>query len=750
MLVKKRDGRLENFDFNKMFKWEIWACRGIKDHIDWKGIILDAYEDIKKENNEVVDSQDIQIKIINQALKRNTWYHQIVAGRLYAAYMMKKLFNGYYPKVKDLHEKLISLGLMRKLNYTDEEYEEINSIIDHSKDFELSYFQLKQLYFKYAICNKLTKEIYESPQFIFMRMAMDLSEDETNKMEKVRKFYKYLSEFKISAPTPNYVNLGTHHRGYISCCLYTVSDSAKSLAIGDHIAYTMTYMSAGIGGFLNVRSINDPVKNGLIRHMGKIPYFKSVSSAVNANMQSSRGGACTQYFMCYDPEVLDLIHLQNPRTPLSKQIRDIHFSMQFNDYFVYKVLNDEKIFTFNSYRAPDLVEAFFSGNPVKFKEVYEKYENDPSFVKNYISAREIAFKALRQAHEVATLYFINVDRVNMHTPFKDVIYQSNLCLEIVQPTKPYNEITDLYSNEKHERGEISLCALAAIVPSNIVDDNEYEECCYYALLMIDKCIDKNEYVFPHLEYTAKARRNAGIGMIGIAYDLAKRNLKYSSEEGKRYIHYLAERHAYYMLKASLRLGKEKGNCDWIHKTKWPDGWTFKDGWINLDKSLLRFELKYDWDQLSMEIKENKGIRNSCLIAYMPTESSSKATGLPNGIYPIRDIYLKKTDASNHVDFVVKESDILKDQYELAWDIDVKDMAEVYGIIQKFTDQAISADFYIDRSKEEELKSSRLMDEFIYFYKYGLKTRYYTNSRTTKSIKLEDLNNKGCSSGFCTL
>ncbi|MEM5878278.1 MAG: ribonucleoside-diphosphate reductase subunit alpha, partial [Candidatus Aenigmatarchaeota archaeon] len=233
-------------------------------------------------------------------------------------------------------------------------------------------------------------------------------------------------------------------------------------------------------------------------------------------------------------------------------------------------------------------------------------------------------------------------------------------------------------------------------------------------------------------------------------DLAKRNLKYSSEEGKRYIHYLAERHAYYMLKASLRLGKEKGNCDWIHKTKWPDGWTFKDGWINLDKSLLRFELKYDWDQLSMEVKENKGIRNSCLIAYMPTESSSKATGLPNGIYPIRDIYLKKTDASNHVDFVVKESDILKDQYELAWDIDVKDMAEVYGIIQKFTDQSISADFYIDRSKEEELKTSRLMDEFMYFYKYGLKTRYYTNSRTTKSIKLEDLNNKGCSSGFCTL
>lgn len=1029
--VLKRNGELEKFDINKILRWELWACDGFKDKIDWRDIIIKVKDNLFDK----MSTQEIQLKLIEECNTRSTWLHSIVAGRLYSAYITKKIFPNSIPTVKEHHLDLQSKGLMNKLDYTDEEYETIEKFIDHSRDFTLSYGQLLQIINKYGLSNRVTKDRYETPQFVFMRMAMALSEDEgESKLEKVEKFYNFFSKFKINAPSPNYTNLGTNHNGYISCCLYTVKDTAESLAAGDHIAYTMTYMSAGIGGFLNVRSINDTIKDGFIRHMGKLPYFKSVAAAVNAMTQGGRGGACTQYFSCYDPEVISIIYLQNPRTPISKQNRDLHFAMQFNSLFVEKVYKNENIFTFNAYTAPDLMNAFFSGNKELFKEIYNRYENDDSFIKNYIPAREIALAAIKQAHEVATLYLFNVDEANTHTPFKDSIYQSNLCvapetkiltkeygyvpvaslkdreisvwngeqwskttviktgenqkllsvvtdsgsfidatpyhkwyiqeqdkhdgtskiiekrtselnpgdnlisfsldvvehgtleleadykqnivnkkffipnreytlesrlkwlsdlfdsdgcltinngcksiqlastnydflvrlrlmlqelgilstisdasdsgyrllpnhkdgskeyycnkiwkilisndnvlklktlglntyrlylsdikqdnrevnksvkivevldkgryddtycvneplkhmvmfegvltgncLEIDQPTIPYSTVKDLYTTEEHDRGEISLCALGGIAPSFIESDEEYEEVAYYTLLMIDKCIHKNKYVFPHLKYTALSRLNAGVGIIGLAYELAKNGYNYTSEESLKYIHYIAERHMYYLIKASLRLGKERGNAKWMHKTKWPTGWLPIDTYNKNIDTISNFGYKYDWEKLRLEIIENKGIRNSVLVAHMPTESSSKVTGLPNGIYPIRDIYLKKTDASMAIDTIARDSDFLKDDYQLAWELTPKDLCKFYGIVQKFTDNGISADFYSNREKEPTLKTSRLYDELFYMYKYGLKSRYYTNSKTTKSIKLENLDSeKGCSGGFCTL
>ena len=1020
--VTKRDGNLEKFDTSKVLSWELWACNDVKKYIDWKDIIIK----VKSYLYDKMSTQEIQLLLIEECNSRQTWYHSLVAGRLYAAYISKKIFPQFYPSLKELHESLYNLGLTVKLNFTDKEYEELENVIDHQKDYNLAYMQVFQAINKYGLTDRVTKQLFETPQFVYMRMAMALSEDEEDKIEKTKKFYKYFSENKINAPTPNFINLGTKLDGYISCCLYTAGDSAPSLAIGDHIAYTMTYMSAGIGSFINTRSINDKVRNGSISHQGKLPYFKAVAGAVNANTQSGRGGAANEYFICYDPEAIDIIYLQNPRTPVIKQNRDIHFTIEYNSLFVEKVAKNEDIFTFNVYTAPDLVTAFFSGDKKLFKEIYTKYENDTTFKKNYVSARDIAIKAaLKQAHEVATLYFLNIDEVNTHTPFKDPIYQSNLCVapetriltkehgyaaigtlkdesvhvwngeewskvtvkqtgtnqsllkvttsigteinatpyhkwyiadvnahgdtigikekttselvpgdmiikfglpvvhhgskrlgrdaffigkntginqhvsdirvdseddkivrsymvpsneysqacrlnwlnglitsaneseisassvsckldsynlaflkdvlylcnelgifatinptkyegryrilirtyndtflvkppehvneklhryikvtsiknegrkdrtfcvnepkrhtvmfegvltgnctEIVQPTKPYYRMEDLYSTEEHENGEISLCALGGIVPAFIESDAEYEDVAYYTLLMIDKCIHRNKYVFPHLEYTAKSRMNAGVGMVGIAYDFAHKGLKISSREGRTYAHYLSERHSYFLIKASLRLGRERGNAKWIHKTKWPEGWLPIDTYNRAVDETCDATLHYDWETLRKEIVANGGIRNSVLVSHMPTESSSKVTGLPNGVYPVRDIYLKKSDGSKAVDYVVRDSDTIADQYELAWDISVEHLCMYYGILQKFSDGGISADFYSDRTKVKELKASRLMDEFMYMFKYGLKSRYYTNSKTTQGNKLENLDEaKGCNGGYCTL
>lgn len=744
--VTKRNGQLEAFNIDKVLRWELWACKGVKSFIDWQDILIKA----KEQFTEGMSTQQIQLKLIDECNNRMTHAHSLVAGRLYAAYIAKKIHGEPYPTVKKLHEDLINKGYMAANSYTDDEYSQVQALISHNKNFNLTYIQVRQLAGKYSLTDRSQGVQFETPQFVFMRMAMALSEDEPDRMKHVAKFYQYFSDFKIGAPTPNYVNLGTHHNGYISCCLYTTNDTAASLAIGDHIAYTMTYMSAGIGGFINTRSINDKIKGGLIKHMGKLPYMKSAAAAVNANQQNARGGAATEYFSVYDPEALDLMYLQNPRTPIAKQNRDIHFAMQFNDTFVEKVFKNENMFSFNTYTAPELMSLMFKGDKVAFKQEYDRLEADTSFTKKYTSAKELAINAIKQSHEVATLYHINMDEVNRHTPFKDPIYSSNLCLEIVQPTKCYESMMDLYSSEPHERGEVSLCALGGIVQAN-VPDNEYEDVAYYSLLMIDKCIHKNTYVFPHLEYTAKSRMNAGVGIIGLAYDMARRNLKYSGKEGLHYIHKVAELHMYSLIKASIRLGKEKGNAPWMHKTKWPEGWLPIDTYKKTVDEGMDFKNLQDWEGLRAELIANGGMRNSCLVSYQPTESSSKAVGVPNGIYPIRAIYLKKTDGGSAVDAVAMESDTLASQYEIAYDVPVNWLLHGYGVVQKFTDQAISADVYSDRTKSPELKASKLMDELYYMYKYGVKTRYYTNSKTTKSLGLEDVvDEKGCASGVCTL
>ncbi len=743
--IIKRKNKREEFSPEKLNKWALWAAESVGDRVDWSSIVLDTV----KECPDTISSQDLQLKLIDTCLSRESWPYYKMAGNLYASYIHKKLYSDNLPTVKELHSKLRRLGLMKYMKYSSQEYDEIESIIDHKRDHDMTHFQIDYIQHKYSVQDKIKKTKYESPQFTYMRMAMALAENESEdvRMLHLKNWYNHFSFNRINAPTPNYVNLGTPDNGLASCCLYVVDDNAKSLAIGDHIAYTMTYMSAGIGNNLNVRSLGDPVKSGKITHMGKFPYFESLAKAVKANVQGGRGGACTTHFTCYDPQVISIIMAQNPKTPVDAQNRDIHFSMLTNRLFTKKFLLNEQIFSFNKFTAPDLMELFYSDKQDEFEELYEKYESDPSFKKTYHSARDILIKAGQQGYEVSTLYYVNIDEANRHTPFKEPIYSSNLCQEILEPTIPYQRMEDLYSKEDHGRGEIALCSLAGIVEPNIKSDEEYDSACYYALKMIDKCIDMSHYELPHLEVTAKSRRNAGVGLLGIATSMARAGKMYDTKSGRKFLHKIAERHSYFLIKNAIRLGKELGNAAWIHKTKWPEGWLPIDTYKQSVDELVDHHLKYDWESLRKELIENCGIRFSCLVAHMPTESSSKASGVPNGIYPVRDVSLAKSDSGSKIYWAATDEDLLRHDYQIAWNISEVDMLKVYAIFQKFADQGISADVYRDRTKNIEIYT----DEIIQFYKtmakYGVKTRYYVNSKTSDS---ESVTTSNCASGACTL
>ena len=1024
-VIIKRDGTEENFDSRKANKWLMWAGHDLIERVDWVGIVKHAMDNAP----EVMSSQDFQMALIKGCLSRFDWPHNLMAGRLYAPYLRKKLYGDTMPTVRELHLKLQKMGLMIDMGYTEQEYLVIEKFMEHDRDFTMAYFQLAHDNSKYAIANRTTGEVYETPQFVAIRMAMHIcskgSESGQKRLDNIKTFYNNYSLGLVSSPSPNYSNLGTHNRGLASCCLIAAGDSAVSLAIANHIVFTMTYKSAGEGLYLGCRSILDPVRGGAISHNGKLPYLSSFGKAVKANKQGSRSGALTTHVSVYDPEIMDLIAMQNPRTPLKKQNRDQHLSVMDNFFFAQKVAKREKYFTFNAYTAPDLHAALFSGDRVRFAELYNKYENDDTFNKTYLDAYDVACAFEIQGHEVSTVYNLDIGECNTHTSFKEPIYSSNLCVapetpiltkeygyraigelrnkevhvwngerwskttvrqtgsnqpiltvvlsgsdhieatpyhkwlvqtpdgvviketrhlssgdllvkcefgivdhgsmrlpnpyvdvtcipdcsyclsdrlewfagtadrlaqvsheqnevklafygrsktaavlykwflqelgcdshicevdskmerplgprrgwdlvidefnlaklirlgfsprvldlssvsdtaiasdkhvavknvfsyertrdtycfteplknqgvfagvltkncqEISQPTQAYESMRDLYSSEDHGRGEVSLCSLGGIpiprFPLKKGEDLAYEQACYVAVVTADTCIDLSEYEFPHMEMTAKARRNIAIGMTGIAEYFARHSIRFDTPYGLEIASRLAERHLYYVIKASLRLAREKGNAPWIDKTKWPSGWLPLDTYKKTVDTIVPNTLHYDWEALRQEIIEQGGIRNSALIAHMPFESSSKRHAHPNGVYPIRELYLNKTDGGNSIDWCAPDGDLIGDDYQLAFDICTKDLIKYYAVLQKFADQSISADFYEDRTKHPRISKDTLIERYLLRKRLGVKAKYYSNSKlpnkTVDDFEVVqqtadfEVSEAGCEGGSCT-
>ena len=742
--IIKRNGEEQEFDPDKINGWGIWAAEELGDLVSWSEVVLSTVSTLPA----TCPSELLQNRLIQVCLDYNTYSYHLMAGKLYSALMYKEIFPDGVPHLLLQHNGLVSRGRMEVLGFSYDEYETLNKALVHSRDETYAYGSLKQIRLKYALKNKTLGEEYETPQFTFMRMAMSLADE----IEEAIELYNHFSLGRINCPTPNYVNLGTPLRGLSSCCVYAVGDSAKSLAIGDHIAYTMTYMSAGIGSHLNTRSIGDAVRNGSIEHQGKLPYYRSLAGAVTAQMQAGRGGACTTYFNLYDPEAPTLIRLKNSKSTETKRIRQLDYSFGANRFFAARAARGEKVFTFNSFTAPVLYDAVYSSDDTEqdFINEYNRLLEDDTFEKNFIDARDLLLDALNEYSETGRMYPHFLTEMNAHTPFNGgKIHSSNLCTEIFLETAPYFKMEDLYSTEDHGRGEVAMCNLAGICPSNIKSEEEYASAAYFSLFMIDKCIHRTHYELPHVGVTTKARMNAGVGIVGLAHCLARAGLKYSSDEGKQFINDTAERHYWHLLNASLRLGKELGNAPWMHKTKWPGGYLPYDTANTAVDDEFSFSLNYDWEGLRDRIEENGGIRNSVLVAHMPTESSSKAVGLPNGLYPIRELALSKTDGNSVIEWVAKDSETLAEFYEIAWDISSKDYTDIYAIIQRWTDQGISADYYQTLVGEDTISSSEVLEDYFYKVKMGLKSNYYLNTRTSEGIEL-DAEEVECGGGGCTL
>lgn len=796
----KFNGTEEPFTAKKVARWAEWAAKKLGHKVDWPSIVITAVNECP----EKMSTQDFQKKLIDVVLRGEDWPHYQMAGRLYAPMISKATYGHDVPTVQQLHQKLVGLGLMDHLSYTDAEYAAVEKVIDHELDKDYIHSRIEYIYKKYAVQNRVTGKSYETPQFVYMRMAMALSESfpTEQRMKHIRKWYHYLSSGKLNAPTPNYVNLGTPLKGFTSCCIYTNHDSARSIGVGLHIAYTMTYMSAGTGTYFNSRSIGDEVRGGAIEHQGKLPYLRAEKAMVKCNLQNGRGGALNVSWSAFDPEAETLVALQNPMSVEDKKIRGIDYTMTISKFMVRFAARKQKLFYFNSHTAPDLHAALFSGDVEHFENLYNKYEADPLFVKTYFNARELILNAMNEAYETGRYYLAWADTINMQTPFYDTIWATNLCVEIMLPTSGYADMQDLYKTEdvgyirfqttdgnRHELAasqpvyverapvnalraarrvipaieleqgeqfqfvkdglhfdvmqvderkaepEVAMCNIAGICPGLIESDEEYADVMYYALLMIDRCIHMTHYELPHIGFTSKNRMNAGVGIIGDAYWMAKNGYSYTTREGKGKLFELNETHYYHAITQSIRLGREFGNAPWIHRTKYPEGYLIFDDGAKAVMEIHDQPFMRDWDQVRKDLVTYGGGRFSCLVAHMPGESSSKGAGQPNGRYPVRKAVMTKTDNGIVTRFAAPESDVL--HYESCWDLSSIDQIDIYGLAQYWTDQGISADTWKRLPPGETVKTSEMMNDVIYMTKMGMKSRYYTNSLTSSLKELED-------------
>lgn len=728
--VIKRDGSEEAFShekLNKLAKWTSSVVTHQESEVDWSHIALDA---VKKLHNRCT-TEDIVKALIQVCLDEQSEGYLYAAGKLLASSLYKDVYNSDMPPALQDHlEDRIDRNIYRDLleDYTEEEIELLEEVLDHSKDFRMTHSQINQAMDKYLLKNKNTREIYETPQFMCMRIAMDICSKRSNKLEDAAELYNILSNFEINLPTPMWATLGSPRQAGTSCLLYKVEDSLGSINAGDNIAYMMTTDGAGIGSVMFTRSPGASVDGGRLKHSGKIPYYRYLEAGIQAAVQGERGGAATTYINVLDPQIETLIALKNPTSIPELRILGIDFAFSYNSFFLEKAKKNQEWMLIDYSLAGDLYEAMYGKDQEEFEVLYNWYLNNESIPKKLIKAKELLAAVVEESHVAGRLYEFNATNANIHTAYKDPIYSSNLCNEIYLPTKAFQHRDEL-SKTQYDEGDgwAQTCNLAAINLSKNYTDEEYARLTYWCLTLIDHVINTTKYSLPQIGVTTKLWKSAGVSVINMAYHLARNGFNYTSIDSKKHVHELFERHEYMLLKASLIISKETGLAPWIHKTKYPEGYLPIDDYNKNVDSIADFEYKYDWESLRTEIIANGGIAHTSLSCAVPSESSAILSNSTNGLYPVRAGVTIKTGINSKNVTIPPEFETLN--YQICYDIPTLDMIHFYAIAQKFVSQGLSADFAFDLTREKDRNTKHLINMFLARNHFGMKGKYYSIFKT---------------------
>ena len=728
--VTKRTGDREPLDLEKLHKVVFYACEDItgvsaseveiKSHIQF-------YDGIKTE-----DIQETLIKAASDLISDETPNYQWVAGRLINYHLRKMVYNQFEPwHIYDLVKKNVADGFYDEdllLDYTKEEWERINNFIRHDRDEGLTYAAMEQFRGKYLVKNRVTNKIFETPQMAYALIAATLFShyDKKTRLQWVKDYYDAVSTFEISLPTPVMAGVRTPQRQFSSCVLIETDDSLDSINATASSIVKYVSQKAGIGiGAGRIRALNSPIRQGDAYHTGVIPFYKHFQSAVKSCSQGGvRGGAATLYYPVWHLEVEDLLVLKNNKGTDDNRVRHMDYGVQFNKLMYERLIEGGDITLFSPHDLPEMYEAFFTDQE-KFKELYEKAEQDPTIRKKSVSALELFGKFMEERKNTGRVYLMNVDHANDHSAFKKdeaPIKQSNLCCEINLPTKPLTSIDD-------EDGEISLCTLSAINWGLIKDPEDFEKPCELAVRGLDALLTYQSYPIKAAEISTMNRRPLGVGIINFAYWLAKNDLSYSDPDALKLVDRYAEAWSYYLIKASADLAAEQGACLKSSETKYSDGILPIDTYKKDVDDLVPHKERMAWKSLRNQLRKT-GIRNSTLMALMPAETSAQISNSTNGVEPPRSFVSIKQSKDGVLKQVVPEFRRLKNKYELLWDqTSPEGYLKIMAVLQKYIDQGISVNTSYNPTfyEDEKIPMSDMLQHLLLFYKFGGKQLYYFNT-----------------------
>ncbi len=734
--VRKRNGTTEPIDLTKLHTMVEAACSGLSG-VSASQVEINSgiqfYDGIT-----TAEIQEILIRSASDLIDLEHPNYQFVAARLLLFAVRKSLY-GKMRTLPDLNTQIMNCTMNDVYDkeiftkYSLEEIEEVNTYIDHERDFLFTYAGLRQVVDKYLVQDRSTGQVYETPQFLYIMIALTIFAEypKETRLSYVKRYYNAISRHRINIPTPIMAGVRTPLRQFASCVLVDVDDTLDSIFSSDMAIGKYVAQRAGIGiNAGRIRGINSKIRGGEVQHTGVVPFLKKFESTVRCCTQNGiRGGSATVHFPIWHQEIEDIIVLKNNKGTEDNRVRKLDYSIQISKLFYERFIQNGEISLFSPHDVPGLYDAFGTDS---FDARYVDYESDKSIPRKTVGAQELILNLLKERAETGRVYIMNIDHCNSHSSFKDKVNMSNLCQEITLPTDPINHIDDDY-------GEIALCILSAINVGKLKNLDELEELCDLAVRGLEELIDYQEYPVKAAERATKARRSLGVGFIGLAHYLAKHGEHYDDPRAWKLVHELSEAFQFYLLKSSNELAKEKGWCSDFGRTKYADGILPIDTYKKEVDEVVAPEYACDWGALRESI-EKYGLRHSTLSAQMPSESSSVVSNATNGIEPPRDYLSIKKSKKGPLKQIVPSYGHLKNNYTLLWDMESNEgYIKIVAVMQKFFDQAISGNWSYNPENypDNEVPVSVMAQDLLTTYKLGWKTSYYQNTHDLKTDDLEE-------------
>ena len=747
-MVTKRDGSREPLTLEKWQNHVAQICRGIAD-VSPSMIEIKAHPNFydgitTREIDEITLRAIVDLIDMESNPDIGNVNYQYVAGKHRLSMLRKDVYGDYdVPHLYTIVKKNIELGLYTAELlewYTEEEWDKMNSMVEHAKDEYYSYAAIEQLIEKYLVRNRSTKEIYETPQIRYMVAAATVfhKEEKCGRLKYIKEYYNAASDGLFTLATPVLAGLGTPTKQFSSCVLIRSDDNLDSIFASGEMMAKYASKRAGIGLEIGrLRPLGSAIRGGEIMHTGMVPFLKKWFGDLRSCSQGGiRNASATVFYPIWHHQFDDLIVLKNNQGTEETRVRHMDYGVVLSAFFWRRFKNKENITFFDPNEVPDLYEAFYKDTKV-FEELYVKYEKQQGLRKKTMSAEEV-FKSgiLKERTDTGRIYLVFIDNVMNQGPFDPewhTIYQSNLCLEILLPTKPFKRLDDA-------TGRIALCTLGSINWGSFRHPEDMRRACRILHRSLNNILDYQDFLSIQSKLSNDEIRPLGIGITNLAYWHAKRGLKYGDKDALQEVKSWIEHQTFYLTEMSVELAEERGKCSGSDQTRYGKGifpWELRANGVN---ELANFTPELDWEPLRGRMIIS-GVRNATNGAIAPVESSSVVINSSNGIeMPMSLITVKESKAGSFIQ-VVPEYHKLKNKYQLMWEQrDCEGYLKTSAVLAAYIDQSISTNtFYnpahfADRKVPTTLIAKNLMQAHV----WGLKTFYYSliNKAGSKQVAEE--------------